>query len=320
MQKKLVVGVAMAASMAFAQDKVERRVEVRVAGPQSAAPGGDVMIFGAPGGPGRTVAFIGAEVGEPEGVKGAPYAADVTTENVQTLGDGTRISHRTQSAVYRDADGRTRREVSIGKPEEGRRMVTIQDPVAQVHYLIDPMDGRVRKIAIPKGDGTFTFKRKPSGVPGTPQISEHIQIQTQTAVREAVSGAVAGAVRQAIAGAVRGPEMHWTPEAEGAVTTEDLGVRTMEGIQVRGTRTTTTIPAGRIGNDRDIVSSTERWYSEELKTVVYSKRTDPRFGDSTTTLTNLRRSDQPRNLFEPPAGATVEEIKPGVQMRHGANL
>ena len=39
-------------------------------------------------------------------------------------------------------------------------------------------------------------------------------------------------------------------------------------------------PAGAIGNDLPIKIVSERWYSPELKTVVMSKHSDPRMGDT----------------------------------------
>ena len=40
-------------------------------------------------------------------------------------------------------------------------------------------------------------------------------------------------------------------DAQAQVTTESLGSQTMEGVFVTGVRTTRTIPAGQIGNERD---------------------------------------------------------------------
>ena len=77
---------------------------------------------------------------------------------------------------------------------------------------------------------------------------------------------------------------------QGQVNTEDLGSQTMEGVQVTGVRTTRTIPAGEIGNDRPISIVTEVWTSPDLKTIVYSKRSDPRMGEQTFQLTNIVRS------------------------------
>ena len=43
-------------------------------------------------------------------VKGAPYAADGVTETTQTLGDGTHISRQETYSIYRDGEGRVRRD------------------------------------------------------------------------------------------------------------------------------------------------------------------------------------------------------------------
>ena len=85
------------------------------------------------------------------------------------------------------------------------------------------------------------------------------------------------------------------------VSTEDLGSKTMEGIIVNGVRTTRTIPAGEIGNEKPISIVTEVWTSPDLKTVVYSKRSDPRMGDQTFQLTNIVRAEPDASLFTVPA-------------------
>ena len=87
---------------------------------------------------------------------------------------------------------------------------------------------------------------------------------------------------------------------QGQVNTEDLGTQTMEGVQVTGVRTTRTIPAGEIGNDRPISIVTEVWTSPDLKTIVYSKRSDPRMGEQTFQLTNIVRSEPDASLFTVP--------------------
>jgi hypothetical protein len=72
------------------------------------------------------------------------------------------------------------------------------------------------------------------------------------------------------------------------------------GVEAQGTRTIVTIPAGQIGNDLPLETISERWYSDELKTVVLSTRKDPRTGETTYQLTNLRRGEPSRLLFEAP--------------------
>src|ERR1700750_2781146 len=41
---------------------------------------------------------------------GAPYSADLVIENTQALADGNRIARKTTGKVYRDTQGRTRRD------------------------------------------------------------------------------------------------------------------------------------------------------------------------------------------------------------------
>jgi len=96
-------------------------------------------------------------------------------------------------------------------------------------------------------------------------------------------------------------EKHLIAEERGPVSTEDLGSQTMEGVLVKGTRTTHTIPAGQIGNEAPLTIVSEVWTSPELKTVVYSKRSDPRIGEQTFRLTNIMRAEPNLSLFTVPA-------------------
>ena len=81
----------------------------------------------------------------------------------------------------------------------------------------------------------------------------------------------------------------------------------MEGVTVTGTRTTRTIPAGQIGNERPLSIVTEVWTSPELKTVIYSKRSDPRMGDQTFQLTNIVRAEPDPSLFIVPSDFKIED-------------
>jgi hypothetical protein len=69
------------------------------------------------------------------------------------------------------------------------------------------------------------------------------------------------------------------------------------------------IPAGAIGNLAPVEIVSERWYSPDLQTVVYSRRSDPRFGETTYRLTNIIRAEPPAELFQVPADYKVEEPK-----------
>jgi hypothetical protein len=87
-----------------------------------------------------------------------------------------------------------------------------------------------------------------------------------------------------------------------AVKTESLGRREIEGIAAEGTRTTIMIPPGAIGNDRALESTSERWFSPDLRIVILSDSADPRFGKTTYRLTQIIRDEPAGELFEVPAG------------------
>jgi hypothetical protein len=90
------------------------------------------------------IRLLGAQPGRPrEVVKGAPYSADISTEINRTLPDGNKIHQIVTERVYRDSEGRTRRETSltgIGVPAPsggGPQLAFIDDPVASASYVLD---------------------------------------------------------------------------------------------------------------------------------------------------------------------------------------
>ncbi len=89
--------------------------------------------------------------------------------------------------------------------------------------------------------------------------------------------------------------------------TESLGTQTIEGVSAEGTRTTRTIPAGEIGNERALEITSEVWTSPDLKMVVLSKRNDPRIGETVYKLTNIQRADPDPSLFQVPSGFTTKQ-------------
>ncbi|HZT38679.1 MAG TPA: hypothetical protein VFA28_12325 [Bryobacteraceae bacterium] len=90
------------------------------------------------------------------------------------------------------------------------------------------------------------------------------------------------------------------------VQTQDLGTQIVNGVSATGTRTTLTIPAGAVGNTQPIQVVREVWTSTDLKVPVLIKITDPRFGDTTTQLTNIVRAEPDPSLFQIPSDYTVK--------------
>ena len=285
----------------------------------------DVLIQRAPGTPGvrmfgpdvvggplagGTFGWVASEMsfgGKP--VKGAPYAAEAVTESTQTLSDGNRIQRKSSASVFRDSDGRTRREQTLSaigpwaSSGDAPQTIFIDDIVAGVHYILNPKDRTARRISL-----------KPLAVVATDEQE----------------GEVAGEVALSISHAPPGQNMRFerrmagpggTIAFEGGTfesalpkpQTESLGKRVIEGVAAEGTRTIMTIPAGQVGNELPIQIVSESWFSPELQAVVMSKNSDPRMGETTYRLTGINRSEQSRSLFEVPADYKIEEGGPVIQ-------
>jgi hypothetical protein len=263
-------------------------------------------------------------------VKGAPYSADAVTETIQTLSDGNRIVQSSSAKIYRDSAGRTRREQTfkaIGPwavSGEAPVMITINDPVAGVTYSLNSNTKTAHKMGMPRLAGLseiakdrVELKEKIAKLKAANGAEAGVSVANEVVVKEGATvayssvdrgvatGAAIGAIRAGVPMAMGGGVMSWSSEAE--VNQEQLGTQTVEGVAAEGGRVTFTIPAGKIGNDRPIVSFNERWYSQELQTVVLSKNSDPRMGETTYRLTNIDRSEPDPSLFQVPADYTVEE-------------
>ena len=248
-----------------------------------------------PGAHVQTFAVISAEMSvSGKVVKGAPYSAEAVTETVQALADGNRIARKNSSAVYRDGEGRTRKEQTLpaigpwASAGDAPQIVTITDPVADATYVLNSHDKSARKMkgASPGFGAAFTMPDAGAAVMGTKMRQA-----------EPAAPAISYSFERRISG----------QPASDREKTENLGKQNIEGIMAEGTRTTFTIPAGEAGNERPIDVVSERWYSPELQTVVMTKHSDPRMGETTYKLTRINRSEPARSLFEIPADYDVKE-------------
>jgi len=95
--------------------------------------------------------------------------------------------------------------------------------------------------------------------------------------------------------------------ASASAKIEDLGTQVIQGVNAQGKRVTRVIPAGRVGNEKDIDIVTETWYSPDLQVVVMSKTSDPRFGDSVYQLNSINRAEPDPTLFVVPSDYTVTQ-------------
>lgn len=206
-------------------------------------------------------------------VQGKPYAAESQTNVVQILADGNRIVRHASSKFFRDNSGRTRREQTfsaINPSIPGETKIFIDDPVANVAWVIDPGSHSARKLVrtgkyMVERNAQMMAETEPVGLAKLPKLDEGRDI-----VRE------------------------------------QLGQKMIEGVLCSGTRDTITIPSGQIGNERPVVIVTETWTSPAIGALVQSSTTDPRFGQTTYQLLNLQLGEQQIALFEPPASYQIE--------------
>ena len=100
-----------------------------------------------------------------------------------------------------------------------------------------------------------------------------------------------------------------TGEGKMALTREELGKSNVSGVDVTGTRETRVIGAGVIGNDRPISITKEFWYSPQLGLNMLVKRSDPRAGVQTFTVTEVSLSEPDPKYFLVPAKFKVVDMR-----------
>jgi hypothetical protein len=281
----VLVFAACAVPARAQENAIKKDVIIRTGafGVQAPPPDGGAMI--------NTFAFVSAEAGIPgKVVKGAPYTATAVTETVQALADGNRITNTITASLARDSEGRTRREQSLpaigpwASDGAAPKMVTINDTVSGVTYVLDDRTKTARKLAA--NVMSVRYERK-------------IRAEAAAAAAPA-AGEKMVMIRSMAPGGEGGPESI-EPKLE------QLGQRNIEGLAADGVRTTMTLPAGAVGNERPLAVVDERWYSAELQATVMSKHSDPRMGETTFRMTNVSRSEPSPSLFEVPADYKIVE-------------
>ena len=110
------------------------------------------------------------------------------------------------------------------------------------------------------------------------------------------------------------PEPHQPANPSAAsnpmVKVEDLGSDTIENIDVKGTRRTVTIPAQASVSGVDLTVVDEYWYSEDLHVNVLLRHNDPRTGEQTVTLKEIKREEPPQAFFEVPQDYKIVDMTP----------
>jgi hypothetical protein len=217
------------------------------------------------------------------------------------------------------------------------------DPVAGTTFFLDPKTQTARKVTLGTA-GSFTFATAKgaavagsaagssgnfvevrsinkdgvtsvtvNGKPVDPSTIDHLKMTMAPPDMEPMMMDAAPVMRQRMpAGTMvtTSDNVFYKSTARpDSSNSESLGKQSIEGVLSDGTRSTTTLPAGAIGNDRPIQSVMERWYSAELQTVTMTRHSDPRIGESTFKLTNVNRNEPAAYLFTVPSSYQLQEHK-----------
>jgi antitoxin (DNA-binding transcriptional repressor) of toxin-antitoxin stability system len=214
-----------------------------------------------------------------QGMTGAPYTATEKTTRVQTLADGTTITHESTLKLARDSNGKTYREVRQATPidAENEELVNV--------FIFDPAN----RINI-----NWNSRTKIATIVHMPDQAQIRPVQPPDTSRAETPAVTARNVAER-------PQL------------EDLGSKTICGVTAHGTRITRIIPVGKEGNDRPITVVDETWRSQELRLVLQSMQNDPRIGVNTVEVTDIEQGEPDPALFQVPAGYTVKEQFPQQQ-------
>lgn len=290
-------------------------------------------------------------------VKGAPFSAVAVAESVQRMYDGNKIIRSTKAQLYRDSEGRFRRDempkpVGNGLFVETPQVIIILDTVAGIKFYLDPKTKTARQSEYKEA---FKYREKELEKQKRESEKQKKELEKQKEEREKQqknrtepsrnnspdkddwkikSDSQTNETRNSDSNensnnGIKSENKTQSKEEKTEISSktsiqlingnevknESLGRKKFEGVEAEGTRTTTTIPAGAIGNERAFQIIYERWFSDYLQLYIYSNYSDPRFGEQTYQLTNIKLEEPDGALFKLPAdyklvNSIKEPIKP----------
>jgi hypothetical protein len=219
-----------------------------------------------------------------------PYTAEFKITNLRTLANGAIITRETTVIEARDSQGRQLQSSTMETPAEGRLPQTL----ANVHDIVEGTETNwysstkeVHILRMPPRDQRQGCWRDDSGIL---RISRYEGPKPDKPAPQGMT--LPG-------GSTIVPAPRDKPEVE------DLGTTTIQGIEVRGRRFTTTIPAGEVGNDQPIVRVSEIWPAPQLGLNLREMSDDPRSGKHTRELVSLTLAEPDPSVFLPPEGYKV---------------
>jgi hypothetical protein len=205
----------------------------------------------------------------------SPFQGERVGRTVNKLADGTTIIHEVRGRIARDSAGRVYEEQDRAAVNGGKAL-----PTAPMHVaVIDPVKHlEMRWETSPKIVTVFPISTGELHVVFPPDFPKYQGYQ---------------------------PALKAKPDS---VTTEDLGQKTFSGIVTTGTRITTVIPIGKLGNDRTLTIVHDTWFSKDLDLPILEIITDPRYGRESLEIQGITRAEPDAALFLAPQGYQVKTL------------
>lgn len=228
-------------------------------------------------------------VEDPPTIAGAPFSGVVNVQSTTQFADGNRIVRTNAVRYFRDGQGRTRTE------RQGSGILPVSMTGASIVTIIDPV--KSQRISL---------------FPG-PQVASVIKLPQGAASHAATVSACSSDTIPPFALLGMGMAIGAGQYTEATTSTVSLGQKVVNGLTATGCRIVRTIPAGVLGNEQPITSTTEQWVSSELGVAVQVSQTSSIGGSVTVSLEQVAQSEPEASLFTVPTNyKTMDAPVPGV--------
>jgi len=226
-------------------------------------------------------------------VTGNPFHAEIVSTTTGAPNLPAPLLDRHPRYVARDGQGRIRMErvtrefLRDNGPEAGTKVeehiITICDPIAKTTTQIDTATETAKILH------SRAYPTRPGLAPGPPR--------SYCTIRMAA--------------------IH-----PGRADVEDLGTRSIEGVEARGERIKM-LPPDSSGSVATLTDDTvtERWCSEDLSALVLTISQNGRIGrKSTVAMRNIERTEPDPQLFQIPPNYTITETTEGLSVHTNTNM
>jgi len=207
-------------------------------------------------------------------VTGQPFTAERTMTSYQKLADGTTIEHRSTTFEARDSQGRW-----------WERWEVVSDPLRREQTT------RVFTSVYDPNTRTKTVWCTCNKFADVTHFGDPLPQRPERA-----SGA-------------EGMDIYVGPSASSRLKyhSEELPPQTIMGVTTRGSKAVRILKAGVDGNDHDLTTTIESWYSPELRLALITIIDDPVNGLKKYEFTNLKRAEPDPKIFQMPADYTLRD-------------